>query len=215
MRVRGKATLRFLAAAAVLAIVTACTSIDRKGTVDAGVDAGPGTEFSQALSRTGDRDYDEARARQFVAEAREAADAGDSPAAEIAYEQALDAWPVSKPAWEGLAEVYRGQGREEDYGIAHFFAARMDWVAEVPPLIASGAFENVAEGRVQIAQESPELRSRSRELVAFLRTRDARTRYISYDEETEFWELIPAAMVTALGAVITFGPRFGFSIFGD
>ena len=49
----------------------------------------------------------------------------------------------------------------------------MDWVAAVPPLIASGAFDNVAEGRVEISRDRPDLRRRSAELVDFLRTRDA------------------------------------------
>jgi hypothetical protein len=49
----------------------------------------------------------------------------------------------------------------------------MDWVAAVPPLIASGAFENVSKGRVEISHDSPDLRRRSAELVNFLHTRDA------------------------------------------
>jgi hypothetical protein len=49
----------------------------------------------------------------------------------------------------------------------------MDWVAAVPPLIASGAFDNVSKGRVEISHDSPDLRRRSAELVDFLRTRDA------------------------------------------
>ncbi len=117
--------------------------------------------------------YDAARAKQLVRDAQEAAARSDPAAAEAAFEGALDAWPASKPSWDGLTEIFRAQGRQEELEVASFFAARMDWVAAVPPLIASGAFDNVAKGRVEISRDSPDLRRRSAELVDFLRTRDA------------------------------------------
>ena len=80
----------------------------------------------------------------------------------------------------------------------------MDWVAAVPPLVASGAFENLAEGRVEIAKDKPELRRRSAQLVDFLRSREARARDTTYDEEIAYWKLVPAAVVSA-GVVIYWG----------
>ncbi|MCH9013651.1 MAG: hypothetical protein IIA68_11445 [Proteobacteria bacterium] len=157
--------------------------------------------------------YDAARAEQLVQQAREAADSGDLAAAESAFEQALDAWPTSKPAWDGLAEVYRRQGRQEELEVASFFAARMDWVATLPPLVASGAFENVAEGRVSIAENNPELRRRSAQLVDFLRTQQAQARDTSYDEEIEYWKLIPAAIISTVLVVIGGGNLIGVPIF--
>jgi tetratricopeptide (TPR) repeat protein len=118
--------------------------------------------------------YDSDQAEQLVQDAQEAMARGDSAAAEISFGKALDVWPASKPAWEGLAEIYREQGRQADLEVANFFAARMDWVAALPPLIASGAFENAAEGRTQIAQDHPDLRRRAAQLVDFLRDREAR-----------------------------------------
>lgn len=157
--------------------------------------------------------YDAARAEQLVQQAREAADSGDLAAAESVFEQALDAWPTSKPAWDGLAEVYRRQGRQEELEVASFFAARMDWVATLPPLVASGAFENVAEGRVSIAANNPELRRRAAQLVDFLRTQEAQARDTSYDEEMEYWQLIPAAIISAVLVVIMGGNQIGVPIF--
>ena len=157
--------------------------------------------------------YDAARAEQLVQQAREAADSGDLAAAESAFEQALDAWPTSKPAWDGLAEVYRRQGRQEELEVASFFAARMDWVATLPPLVASGAFENVAEGRVSIAENNPELRRRAAQLVDFLRTQQAQARDTSYDEEIEYWKLIPAAIISTVLVVIGGGNQIGVPIF--
>ena len=127
--------------------------------------------------------YNSGQAEKLVQDAQEAAARGDSAAAEIAFGQALDAWPASKPAWEGLAEIYREQGRLADLEVANFFAARMDWVAALPPLIASGAFENAAKGRVEIAQDNPELRRRSAQLVDFLHDREARAYAATYDQE--------------------------------
>jgi len=118
--------------------------------------------------------YNSDQAKQLVQDAQEAATRGDSAAAEIAFGQALDVWPASKPAWEGLAEIYREQDRQADLEVANFFAARMDWVAALPPLIASGAFENAAEGRTEIAQDHPDLRRRAAQLVDFLRDREER-----------------------------------------
>jgi hypothetical protein len=151
--------------------------------------------------------YDAARAERLVQDAREAAARGEPAAAEIAFGQALDAWPASKPAWDGLAEIYREQDRQEDLEVASFFAARMDWVAALPPLVASGAFENLAEGRVEIAQDNPYLRRRSAQLVDFLRTQEAQARDTTYDEEIAYWKLAPAAVVAA-GVVIYWGGSF-------
>ena len=74
-----------------------------------------------------------------------------------------------KVSWEMSVEV------------ASFFAARMDWVAAVPPLIASGAFDNVAKGRVEYSRDRPDLRRRSAELVDFLRTLDAQAHATAHD----------------------------------
>jgi hypothetical protein len=150
-------SLRILAAVVLSIALGACASEEPA----AGVDPGR---------------YDAVRAEQLVRDAQEAAARSDPAAAEVAFEAALDAWPASKPAWDGLAEIFRAQGRQEELEVASFFAARMDWVATVPPLIASGAFDNVAEGRVEISRDSPDLRRRSAELVDFLRTRDAQAR---------------------------------------
>ncbi len=148
--------------------------------------------------------YDAVRAQHLVQVAQEAAARGDPAAAETAFGQALDAWPVSKPVWDGLAEIYREQDRQQDLKVANFFAARMDWVAAVPPLIASGAFENVAEGRVEIARDNPTLRRRSAQLVDFLRSREAQARDTTYDQELVYWKLAPAAVLSA-GLVIYWG----------
>jgi tetratricopeptide (TPR) repeat protein len=161
-------------AAAVLSIALgACAGGERAGTLapgaagDAAGDAAGGGEVAR---------FDAARAERLEQDAQAALARGDLAAAEIAFEEALDAWPVSKLAWDGLADIYREQGRQEDLEVAGFFAARMDWVATVPPLIASGAFENAAKGRVEIARDSVELRRRSAQLVDFLRGRDAQAR---------------------------------------
>ena len=151
--------------------------------------------------------YDAAQAARLVQDGQEAAARGDPVAAEIAFDQALDAWPISKPAWDGLAEIYREQDRQGDLKVANFFAARMDWVAALPPLVASGAFENVAEGRVEIARDNPELRRRSAQLVDFLRDREARARDTTYDEEIAYWKLAPAA-IAGVGAAIYWGGSF-------
>ncbi len=148
--------------------------------------------------------YDAARAERLVQAAKGAAARGDPAVAETAFEAALDAWPASKPAWDGLAEIYRERDRQEDLEVASFFAARMDWVAAVPPLVASGAFENLAEGRVEIARDKPELRRRSAQLVDFLRTQEAQARDTTYDEEIAYWKLAPAAVISA-GLVIYWG----------
>ncbi len=159
--------------------------------------------------------YDAARADRLVQDAQGAAARGDPAAAETAFEAALDAWPASKPAWEGLAEIYREQDRQEDLKVASFFAARMDWVATLPPLVASGAFENLAEGRVEIAQDKPELRRRSAQLVDFLRTREAQDRDTTYDEEIAYWKLAPAAVVSAGLAIYWGGSLLGASFPGS
>ncbi len=148
--------------------------------------------------------YDAALAERLVQDGQAAVARGDPAAAEIAFDQALDAWPASKPAWDGLAEIYREQDRQKDLEVANFFAARMDWVAALPPLVASGAFENVAEGRVEIARDNPELRRRSAQLVDFLRSQEAQARDTTYDEEIAYWTLAPAAVVSA-GLAIYWG----------
>ncbi len=153
--------------------------------------------------------YDAARAERLVRDAQEAAARGDPAAAEIAFGEALDAWPASKPAWDGLAEIYREQDRREDLEVASFFAARMDWVAGLPPLVASGAFENVAEGRVEIARDKPELRRRSAQLVDFLRTQEDQARDTTYDEEIAYWKLAPAAVISAGVAIYWGGSLLG------
>jgi hypothetical protein len=151
-------SLRVLVAVVLSIVLGACASEEQAGELAAGADPGR---------------YDAARAEQLVRDAQEAAARSDPAAAEAAFEGALDAWPASKPAWDGLTEIFRAQGRQEELEVARFFVARMDWVAAVPPLIASGAFDNVSKGRVEISHDSPDLRRRSAELVDFLRTRDA------------------------------------------
>ncbi len=153
--------------------------------------------------------YDRAQSQQQVQIAQAAAARGDPAAAEVAFEQALDAWPVSKPAWDGLVDIYRAQDRQEDLEIASFFAARMDWVAALPPLVASGAFENVAEGRVEIARDNPGLRRRSAQLVDFLRHQEAQARDTTYDEEIAYWKLAPAAVAGAGMAIYWGGSLLG------
>ncbi len=193
--------LRICAAVIVLFTLGACAGGGRTdATVSGATEPGAGR-------------YDAARAEQLVQQAREAADSGDLAAAESAFEQALDAWPTSKPAWDGLAEAYRRQGRQEELEVASFFAARMDWVATLPPLVASGAFENVAEGRVSVAENNPELRRRAAQLVDFLRTQQAQARDTSYDEEMEYWKLIPAAILSTVLVVIGGGNLIGVPIF--
>ncbi len=153
--------------------------------------------------------YDRAQSQQRLQEAQTAAARGDPAAAEIAYGQALDAWPASKPAWDGLVDIYRAQDRQEDLEVASFFAARMDWVAALPPLVASGAFENAAEGRVEIARDNPSLRRRSAQLVDFLRRQEAQARDTTYDEEIEIWKLAPAAIAGAGMAIYWGGSLLG------
>ena len=158
--------------------------------------------------------YDSAQAERLVQDGQEAVARGDPAVAETAFEAALDVWPVSKPAWDGLAEIYRDQDRPEDLGVASFFAVRMEWVSALPPLVASGAFENVAEGRVEIARDKPELRRRSAQLVSFLRTQEDQARDASFDEEIVYWSLVPAAVVS-VGLVIYVGVKIiGIPIFG-
>ena len=171
-----------------------------------GACAGGEREDTLASGATGNEParYDAALADQLVRDGQEAAALGDPAAAETAFEAALDSWPASKPAWNGLEEIYRDQDRQEDLDVASFFAARMDWVAALPPLVASGAFENAAEGRVEIAVENPRLRRRSAELVDFLRSQEAQARDTTYDEEIDFRKLAPAMVVSA-GLVILWG----------
>ena len=184
--------MRILAAVVFSIALGACAGGERAG------------EFASGASGAEPARYDAARAERLVQDAQAAAASGDLAAAETAFDGALDAWPASKPAWDGLAEIYRAQGREADLKVASFFAARMDWVADLPPLIASGAFDNAAQGRVEIARDSPELRRRSAGLVDFLRDREARARDGSFDEEFNYWKLVPAAVVSA-GLVINWG----------
>ncbi len=195
-------SLRVWAAVVLSIALGACAGGERADTLASGA----GAEVAR---------YDAARAEQLVQDAQRAAARGDPAAAETAFEGALDAWPASKPAWDGLAAIYREQDRQEDLEVASFFAARMDWVAAVPPLVASGAFENLAEGRVEIAKDKPELRRRSAQLVDFLRTREAQARDTTYDEEIAYWKLVPAAVVTA-GVVIFYGGNLlGLSLPGS
>ena len=190
--------LRFWAAVVVSIALGACAGGEPEGTLASGA------------TGTGPARYDAARAERLVQEAQEAVARSDPATAEIAFGQALDAWPASKPAWDGLAEIYRAQDRQEDLEVASFFAARMDWVAALPPLIASGAFENVAKGRVEIARDNPELRRRSAKLVDFLRTQEAQARDASYDEEQNYLELVPGAIVTTIvGVVLGMGYLIG------
>ncbi len=164
-------SLRVWAAVVLSIALGACTGGERADTLASGA---MGAEVAR---------YDAARAERLVQDAQGAAARGDPAAAEIAFGQALDAWPASKPAWEGLAGIYREQDRQADLDVANFFAARMDWVAALPPLIAHGAFENAAEGRAEIAQDNPELRRRSAQLVDFLRDREARAYDTAYGQE--------------------------------
>ena len=188
-------SLRVWAAVVLSIALGACAGGERADTLASGA---MGAEVAR---------YDAARAERLVQDAQEAAARSDPAAAEIAFGQALDAWPASKPAWGGLAEIYREQDRQGDLEVASFFVARMDWVAALPPLVASGAFENVAEGRVEIARDKPELRRRSAQLVDFLRTREAQARDTTYDEEIAYWKLAPAVVVSA-GLAIYWGGSF-------
>ncbi len=157
---------RVLAAVVLSIVLGACASEEQAGELAAGADPGR---------------YDAARAEQLVRDAQQAAARSDPAAAEGAFEGALDAWPTSKPAWDGLTEIFRAQGRQEELEVVSFFAARMDWVAAVPPLIASGAFDNVAKGRVEYSRDRPDLRRRSAELVDFFRTLDAQAHATAHD----------------------------------
>ncbi len=177
--------------------------------------AGPAETLASGAMGAEPARYDAVQAELLVQDAQAAAAQGDLAAAEVALEGALDSWPISKPAWDGLAEIYHEQGRQADLDVANFFAARMDWVATLPPLVASDAFENVAKGRVEIAQDNPELRRRSAELVVFLRTREAQDRDASYYEEIEFWKLAPAAIVSAGVAVFWVGSLVGYLFTGS
>ena len=190
--------LRIWAAVVLSIALGACAGGERADTLASGASGAMAAEVAR---------YDAARAERLVQDAQEAAARGDPAAAEIAFGQALDAWPASKPAWDGLAEIYREQDRQEDLEVASFFAARMDWVAALPPLVASGAFENVAEGRVEIARDKPTLRRRSAQLVDFLRSQEAQARDTTYDEEIAYWKLAPAAVVAA-GVAIYWGGSF-------
>ncbi len=183
-------SLRVWAAVVLSIALGACTGGERAVTLASGA---MGAEVAR---------YDAARAERLVQDARGAVARGDPAAAETAFEAALDAWPASKPAWDGLAEIYREQDRQQDLEVASFFAARMDWVAALPPLVASGAFENVAEGRVEIARDKPYLRRRSAQLVDFLRTQEAQARDASYDEEQNYLELVPGSVVTTFVGVV-------------
>ena len=162
--------LRFLALAVLSIALGACAGGEVAGTPAIGT----GAEVAH---------YDSDQAEQLVQDAQVAVTRGDTAAAEISFGKALDAWPASKPAWEGLAGIYREQDRQADLEVARFFAARLDWVAALPPLIASGAFENAAEGRAEIAQDHPYLQRRAAQLVDFLRDREARAYDAAYGQE--------------------------------
>ncbi len=199
-------SLRVWAAVVLSIALGACAGGERADTLASGASGAMGAEVAR---------YDAARAEQLVQDAQGAAARGDPAAAEIAFGQALDAWPASKPAWDGLAEIYREQDRQEDLEVASFFAARMDWVAALPPLVASGAFENLAEGRVEIARDKPELRRRSAQLVDFLRTQEAQARDTTYDEEIVYWKLAPTAAVSAGLAIYWGGSLLGAPLPGS
>jgi hypothetical protein len=198
--------LRIWAVVVLAVALGACAGGERADT--------PASGASGAMAAEAAR-YDAARAQQLVQDGQGAAARGDAAAAEIAFGQALDAWPISKPAWDGLAEIYRAQDRQEDLEVASFFAARMEWVAALPPLVASGAFENVAEGRVEIARDKPSLRRRSAQLVDFLRSQEAQARDTSYDEEIAYWKLAPAAVVGAGVAIYWGGGLLGIPFPGS
>jgi hypothetical protein len=198
--------LRIWAAVVLSIALGACAGGERMDTLTSGASGAMAAEAAH---------YDAARAQQLLQDAQGAAAQGDPAAAEIAFGQALDAWPISKPAWDGLAEIYRAQNRQEDLEVASFFAARMDWVAVLPPLVASGAFENVAEGRVEIARDKPYLRRRSAQLVDFLRSQEAQARDTTYDEEMAYWKLAPAAVVAAGVAIYWGGSLLGTPFLGS
>ena len=198
MRARTRMTARRLALALVLPVLAACAGVDQRN-----------APTSEEYLNFGDRHYDETVARVFVTKAKESIDSRNLRAAETAFEQAISAWPSSKSAWEGLAELYHRQEREEDYRIARFFAARMEWIAQVPPLIASAAFENVAEGRVEVAKDNPELRIRSRQLIAFLQNRDAQIRDRPGEQEGFPWKVIPAAVLSLVTGVSLISAMLG------
>ncbi len=198
--------LRIWAAVVLSLALGACAGGERVDALAAGASGAMAAEAAR---------YDSARAERLVQDAQEAAARGDPAAAEATFELALDAWPASKPAWDGLAEVYREQDRQDDLEVASFFAARMDWVAALPPLVASGAFENVAAGRVEIARDNPELRRRSAQLVDFLRSQDALARDTTYDEEIAYWKVAPAAIVAAGVAIYWGGNLLGVPFLGS
>ncbi len=201
-----KMFLRIWATVVLSIALGACTGGERADTLASG---------ATGAAAAGVARYDAARAERLVQDAQGAAVRGDPAAAETAFGQALDAWPISKPAWDGLAEIYRAQDRQEDLDVASFFAARMDWVAALPPLIASGAFENVAEGRVEFARDKPEMRRRSAQLVDFLRSQESQARDTTYDEEIAYWKLAPAAVISAGLVMYWGGSLLGVPILGS
>jgi hypothetical protein len=195
--------LRIWVVVALSIALGACAGGERAGTPASGAMAAEVTHYDAVL------------AERLVQDGQAAVARGDPAAAEIAFGQALDAWPASKPAWDGLAAIYREQDRQEDLEVARFFAARMDWVGVLPPLIASGAFENAAEGRVEIAQDNPELRRRSAQLVDFLRNRESRARDTTYDQEIAYWKLAPAAVAGAGLVIYGGGSLLGIPFLGS
>lgn len=133
----------------------------------------PGPQPVYSPAQLAARNYDLQHAEAATRAGGEALARGDLAEARSRFESAIEAWPVLRPAWQGLATVAERQGDAEAERRARFFLARLDWIEKVHPLAAAQAFRNLSEGRTTEQEiDTPAFRAQAARLVEFLQSAD-------------------------------------------
>lgn len=162
----------------------------------------PEQTSEQAPAAATEPAFDQARARELVAEARAARGRGDDEAAETHLLAAVAAWPASAPAWAELAALYEDRGDEADLRFARFFHARTMWIDPAQPILGIAILENAAEGRVPAARAEPRIRRQAERTLAFLQERRRALARAEPGSDTLAWTTVPAALAIGAGFVI-------------
>ena len=125
--------------------------------------------------------FDQGKERADLAAAERARSAGNASAARRADEAAVADWPGDAAAWKALAADCRNAGDESCARYADFFAAKIDFVATLPPRAAVLGFATLAT-----AGEG----ARSGDYIYDRRTLDTALRLASfYDEQDRMREV--------------------------